>query len=93
MGKLERITAEVPVEMANGIRAAVGAGAYASTDALVLDALGHWLDGARPAELASEDLRTLIAEGAEGEGMDVDVFFDRLDQEIGALHHPSAKVE
>ena len=51
------------------------------------------LDGARPAELASEDLRTLIAEGAEGEGMDVDVFFDRLDQEIGALHHPSAKVE
>ena len=91
MGKLERITADVPVEVANGMRAAVDAGAYASTDAIVMDALAHWLGGARAGELGRDDLRVLIAEGAEGEGLEVDPFFDQLDAEIAAI--PSDKAE
>lgn len=93
MGKLERITADVPVEMVKGMRAAIDAGAYASTDALVLDALAHWLEGARPGEMTQDDLRAAIAQGAEGDGVDADAFFDQLDQEIDDLNGSSGKVE
>lgn len=93
MGKLERIIANVPVEMATGMRAAVDSGAYASTDALVIDALAHWLAGAKAGELDSDDLRALIAEGAGREGISADVFFDQLDAEIAALDDTASKAE
>ena len=93
MGKLERITADVPAEMAQGMRAAIEGGAYPSTDALVMDALAQWLGGARPGELNRDDLRALISEGAKGEAVDADAFFDQLDAEISDLKQSSEKAE
>lgn len=93
MGKLERIIANVPIEMATGMRTAVDSGAYASTDALVVDALAHWLAGAQAAELDLDALRALIAEGEQGDGMEAGAFFDQLDAEIVALADAASKTE
>lgn len=85
MGKLERIVADVPDDMAAGIRSAVGTGAYASTSEVIYDALKHWLGGERPAGLSMNALRGMIDESAVGDAADIDVFFDDLDSRCAAL--------
>lgn len=85
MGKLERIVADVPDDMAAGIRSAVGAGAYASTSDVVYSALKHWLGGQRPADLSLGALRRMIDDSAVGEAADIEVFFDDLDSRCAAL--------
>ena len=85
MGKLERITAEVPVEMANGIRAAVGAGPYASTDEAVREALTHWLVGRSTTPMTPDELREHLQAERSGPGEDAEAVFDRLDAKYSAL--------
>ena len=85
MGKLERITAEVPVEMAKGIRAAVGAGAYASTDEAVREALTHWLVGRSTKPMTPNALRDHLQAERNGPGEDADAVFNRLEAKYSAL--------
>lgn len=85
MGKLERITAEVPVEMANGIRAAVGAGAYASTDEAVREALTHWLVGRSTKPMTPNELRDHLQTERNGPGEGADAVFNRLEAKYSAL--------
>lgn len=85
MGKLERITAEVPVEMANGIRAAVGAGAYASTDEAVREALTHWLVGRTTKPMTTDELKHHLQSERDGPGKDADAVFDRLEAKYNAV--------
>jgi len=85
MGKLERIVADVPDDMAAGIRSAVGSGAYASASEVVYDALRHWLGGQRPADLSVDALRLMIDDSAVGDAADIEMFFDDLDSRCASL--------
>jgi antitoxin ParD1/3/4 len=78
MSNIERITITMPAEMAATVRAAVDAGAYASTSEVVREALRDWTDNRGVDRRALANLRAMIAEGDEGEDIPADIVFSQL---------------
>ena len=66
MEKLERITVELPEEIAAKVRAAIESGEYATESDVVREALLQWRDKQEADRQALERLRALIAEGEAG---------------------------
>jgi Arc/MetJ-type ribon-helix-helix transcriptional regulator len=88
MGRMERIVAEVPEQMARDLRSVVEAGDFPSADDAVAEALGHWLLARQAGRLSAEDLRRHVEAGLEGAGIDGDGLFDRLDAKYAAMIDP-----
>jgi antitoxin ParD1/3/4 len=75
MGKLERITIDVPEELIAAVRAAVKSGDYATASDVVSEALSEWnAEQARrfgvPSPRTRQELMALIAEGEKGPLLD-----------------------
>lgn len=75
MGKLERITVDLPEELVSVVRAAVSSGNYATTSEVVSEALKEWqAEQAPPPGIPSpgsrEELLEMIAEGEKGPFLD-----------------------
>lgn len=85
MSKLERITVTMPAEMAAKLRAAVDAGAYATSSEIVREAVRAWVDKEerRQAELAH--IRALIAEGEASEMLDGETVLREFEEEVARL--------
>lgn len=63
MAKDESLTVTLPADLADRIRRAVEAGAYASPGEVVREALADWSDKRRLGEEAMDDLRRLWQDG------------------------------
>lgn len=85
MGKLERITVTMPEEMAAKLRAAVDAGAYATTSEVIREALRHWGDKQERRAAELERLREMIAEGQAGPFLDGETALTDLRDYVAAL--------
>lgn len=85
MSKLERITVTMPEEMAAKMRAAVDAGAYATTSEIVREALRDWVDERERRAFALERVKALIAEGDASESLPAEQVFSELRAYVAEL--------
>ena len=69
MGKVERISVEVPVEAAEALREAVASGEWASLDAAVADLVEDWQAGRGAMLAVPDDLLDRIVEDALASGV------------------------
>jgi antitoxin ParD1/3/4 len=63
MGSVEKITISLTPEMADFVRRAVDAGAYASTSEAIREAVREWKDRRDILDYTPQDLRALVEEG------------------------------
>ena len=75
MGKVERITVELPEELVAAVRAAVSSGDYSTASEVVREALCDWqaeqsLVPGLPTPRSQEELLAMIAEGEKGPFLD-----------------------
>jgi antitoxin ParD1/3/4 len=74
VGKLERITVDLPEELVSAVRAAVSSGDYATMSEAVSAALKEWRAEQAPPGVPSprsrEELLEMIAEGEKGPFLD-----------------------
>jgi antitoxin ParD1/3/4 len=78
MSTIERLTITMPAEMVATVRAAVDAGAYASTSEIVREALRDWTGKRTEDARALSELRAAIAEGDEGEAIPAEEVFAEM---------------
>jgi antitoxin ParD1/3/4 len=76
MGKLERVTVDLPEELVAAVRAAVSSGEYATPSEVVSEALRDWKgeqgppSSGIPTPRSREDLMAMIEEGENGPFLD-----------------------
>ncbi len=86
MGRYEKITAEVTDEMVAFMREAVASGSYASSDAVIRDAMMAWMQSDRATPLGQEELRRLLDAGRDsGPGIPAEEVFDELIAKYSAM--------
>jgi antitoxin ParD1/3/4 len=78
MAQIERITVTMPAEMAATVRAAVDAGAYASTSEIVREALRDWTSKQAADQNALAALRAAIALGDKGDAIPAEEVFAEM---------------
>jgi antitoxin ParD1/3/4 len=93
MSKLERITVTMPEEMAAKMRAAVDAGAYATTSEIVREALRDWSEDQARKAAALAEIRSEIAKGFEGPFFDADEVFADLKEYVATLVQEQGKAD
>ena len=85
MSKLERITVTMPAEMAAKLRAAVDAGAYATSSEIVREAVRAWVEKQERRGAELERIRALIAEGEASEMLDGETVLREFEEEVARL--------
>lgn len=85
MSKLERITVTMPAEMAAKLRAAVDAGAYATSSEIVREAVRAWVAKQERQEAELAHIRALIAEGEASEELDGETVLRDLEEYVEQL--------
>ncbi|HEX5320121.1 MAG TPA: type II toxin-antitoxin system ParD family antitoxin [Stellaceae bacterium] len=79
MTKAEKISVELPADVAGSVREAVASGGYASVSEVVEDALRSWQAERQGDEMDIEELRRLVQEGIDsGPSVDGEAVFARL---------------
>lgn len=66
MGKLERITVTMPVEMATKLREAVSEGAYATTSEIIREAVRDWSSERDQREAENAEIREILDRARAG---------------------------
>ena len=95
MGQAERISVELPDDVAEAMREAVAAGEFASMDEAMQQALSVWYFHRNPLPYSDEELLRLWDEGiASGDPEDGEVAFARIKADLEAFiierHGPDA---
>jgi antitoxin ParD1/3/4 len=85
MSKLERITVTMPAEMAAKLRAAVEAGAYATSSEIVREAVRAWVAKEEQREAALARFRAEIEKGEAGPFLDGETVLAELETYVEQL--------
>lgn len=85
MSKLQRITVTMPAEMAAKLRAAVDAGAYATSSEIVREAVRAWVEKEERREAALCQFRAEIEKGLAGPFSDGETVMQELRDQVAKL--------
>jgi len=90
MGKLERVEADVPVAVADELRAVVAEGRYGSTNEALREIATDWVSARALGPISAEELAASFEKAWQEPGTDIDEFVVELHAFIDGLSDPDA---
>jgi len=86
MGKVERISVSLSLDIVGAVREAVASGEYANASEVIRDALRDWKRKRKLAAVELDEMRRLVREGIDsGPGIDADLVFARLREKYAGV--------
>ena len=83
MGRMERLSIEIPREVSEIVEEAVASGEFSSASEMVASAVAEWKSSKLIHGYTVEELRALIEEGeASGDPIDGEEAFRQIDEEL-----------